>query len=113
MHELSIAESLVSLIEDESCSRGFSRVKRVGIKLGALGHVEPAALLFCFDVVTRGTIAEGAHLDLVTVPAAGWCSRCRRSVAMSQRYDLCPACGQSHVQMTEGDELRLTELEVE
>lgn len=113
MHELSIAESLMSLIDDESSRKGFGRVTRVGIKLGALGHVEPAALLFCFDVVTRGTIAEGAHLDLGIVPGTGWCARCQRSVAMSQRYDLCPACGQSHVQMTEGDELRLTELEVE
>ncbi|HVX78843.1 MAG TPA: hydrogenase maturation nickel metallochaperone HypA [Bradyrhizobium sp.] len=113
MHEMSIAESLIDLIEDEASKEGFAHVKRVGVKLGALGHVEPSALLFCFDVVARGTIAEGARLDLATVPGAGWCPRCQRSVAISQRYDLCPACRQSHVQMTEGDELRLTELEVE
>jgi hydrogenase nickel incorporation protein HypA/HybF len=113
MHEMSIAESLLDLIGDEARREGFARVKRVRLKLGALGHVEPAALLFCFDVVARGTVAEGASLDMETVPGAGWCPWCGKSVAIMQRYDLCPACGRSHVRMTAGDELRLAELEVE
>jgi hydrogenase nickel incorporation protein HypA/HybF len=113
MHEMSIAESLVDLIEDEARREGFARVRRVRLRLGALGHVEPAALLFCFDVVARGTVAEGASLDIENVPGAGWCAGCRQSVAISQRYDLCPACGQSYVLMTAGDELRLAELEVD
>lgn len=113
MHEMSIAESLVDLIEEEARRQGFAHVRRVGVRLGALGHVEPAALLFCFDAVTRGTVAEGASLDMEMVSGTGWCPRCESSVAIAQRYDLCPACGQSHVEMTAGDELRLIELEVE
>jgi len=113
MHEMSIAESLVDLIEDEARKDRFGRVKRIGIKLGALGHVESAALAFCFDVVSRGTVAEGALLEVHVVPGTGWCPRCRCSVAIAQRYDLCPSCGRSHVEMATGDELRLTELEVE
>lgn len=113
MHEMSIAESLVGLIEEEARKDGFTRVKRIGVKLGALGHVEPAALRFCFAAVARGTLVEGACLDMETVPGAGWCPRCRRAVAIAQRYELCPECGQSHVDLTAGDELRLSELEVE
>ena len=113
MHEMSIAESLVDLIEDEARREGFERVMRIGIKVGALGHVEPAALDFCFDAASRGTVAEGARLEMQIVPGSGRCPRCHSSVAIAQRYDLCPVCGQSHVEMTTGEELRLTELEVE
>lgn len=113
MHEMSIAESLVDMIEDEARRDGFTRVTRMGVKLGALGHVEPAALLFCFDAVACGTIAEGASLEVETVAGTGWCPHCRCSVSIAQRYDICPQCGQSHVEMTAGDELRLSELEVE
>ena len=113
MHEMSIAESLVDLIEEQGCSQQFSRVRLIRVKLGALGHVEPKALRFCFDAVSRGTIAEGADLDLETVAGEGWCARCSRSFAIAARYDICPVCGQSHVRMTAGDELRLAELEVE
>ena len=112
MHEMSIAESLVDLIEDEARNESFTQVRRIAVKIGALGHVEPAALQFCFDVVARGTVAEGASLHIETVPGAGWCPRCNRLVAIVQRYDPCPACG-SQVAMTAGNELRLAELEVE
>ncbi len=113
MHEMSIAESLVELIEEEARSQGFSQVKQIRVKLGALGHVEPHALAFCFDAISHGTVAQGACLELETVAGEGWCSGCDRTVPISARYALCPACGQSHVRMTAGDELRLTELEVE
>jgi len=113
MHEMSIAESLVDLIEDEARSRGFQRVKQIGVKIGALGHVEPDALRFCFDAVSHGTIAEGAHLHLEIVAGKGWCSRCAQAVPIAERYDLCPQCGQTHVKLIAGDELRLADLEVE
>lgn len=113
MHEVSIAESLVELIEAEARTAGFARVRRVRLQLGALGHVEPAALRFCFPAVAHGTVAEGACLDIETIPGAGWCARCRRAVALTQRFDLCPACRHAHVTLTAGDELRLVELEVE
>jgi hydrogenase nickel incorporation protein HypA/HybF len=113
MHEMSIAESLVELIEEEGRAQGFSRVKQIRVKVGALGHVEPAALLFCFDAVSHGTVAEGARLELETVAGEGWCPLCRRTVAIAERYGLCPACRQSHVRLTAGEEFRLTELEVE
>lgn len=112
MHEMSIAESLVELIEEEARKAGFTRVRRIEVKVGALGHVEPAALHFCFDAIARGTVAEGASLDVQTVPGRGCCPRCGSSTAIDQRYDLCPICG-SHLQMTAGGELRLAELEVE
>jgi hydrogenase nickel incorporation protein HypA/HybF len=113
MHEISIAESLVELIEDEARSRGFQRVKQIGVKIGALGHVEPDALRFCFDAASHGTIAEGARLDLEIVAGKGWCSKCAQAVPIADRYELCPGCGQAHVELIAGDELRLAELEVE
>ena len=113
MHEISIAERLVELIEEESRNHGFSRVKAIRLKIGMLGHVEPDALQFCFESVSQGTLAEGAYLELETIAGVGWCSRCRRTVAIAERYDVCPACSQIGVRMTAGDELRLTELVVE
>jgi hydrogenase nickel incorporation protein HypA/HybF len=34
-------------------------------------------------------------------------------VALNERFGACPECGQYHVQMVAGDEMRVKELEVE
>jgi hydrogenase nickel incorporation protein HypA/HybF len=112
MHEMSICVSVLELIEEERRNHGFSRVKQVGLALGALGHVEPEAVRFCFDAVSRGSIAEGAALKLTVVPGEGWCERCRHTIPLAERYAPCPVCG-SHVRVTAGEDLRLMELEVE
>ena len=113
MHEMSLLESLVALVEDERRKQDFSRVRMIRLRVGALGHVEPEALRFCFDAITRGTIADGARLEIETVPGEGWCSRCRRTVPLAERFAACPLCGMAPVRLTAGDELRLAEMEVE
>ncbi|MDC7786998.1 hydrogenase maturation nickel metallochaperone HypA [Rhodoplanes sp. TEM] len=113
MHEMALSASVIALVEDAARRENFSRARVVVLELGELGHVEPEAMLFCFDAVSRGTVAEGARLDIVRVPGAGWCLDCARTVALSERFGACPDCGGRRVQMTAGDELRVRELEVD
>jgi hydrogenase nickel incorporation protein HypA/HybF len=113
VHEVSLIESVVALIEDERRRQAFSRVRMVCLHVGSLGHAEPDALRFCFDAVTRGTIADGARLEIEIVPGLGKCGGCRQVVPLEDRFGECPFCGNTEVQMTAGDELRLAELEVE
>jgi hydrogenase nickel incorporation protein HypA/HybF len=114
MHELSLTEALIALVEDEGRKHGCSRVRTVRVEIGAISTVEPDAMRFCFDAVTRGTIADGAVLDILTVSGRGWCLDCCKEVALSQRLAPCPDCGNDCVQpMAGGDDLRLKELEVE
>jgi hydrogenase nickel incorporation protein HypA/HybF len=113
MHEVSLIESVVALVNDERRKQEFSRVRVIRLQVGALGHAEPDALRFCFDAVAAGTIADGARLEIDTIPGQGWCSDCERTVLLEERFAACPACGNRRVRMTAGDELRLAEMEVE
>ncbi|RAI43095.1 hydrogenase maturation nickel metallochaperone HypA [Rhodoplanes roseus] len=113
MHEMSLSAGVIALVEDAARRERFSHARVVVLELGELGHVEPEAMLFCFDAVSRGTVAEGARLDIVRVPGAGWCLDCAKTVALTERFGACPDCGRRHVQMTAGDELRVRELEVD
>lgn len=76
MHELSLMEDLVALVESEV---GRARVHVVRLEVGQRAGASPHALRFCFDICVCGTALEGAALEIVT---------------------------------TEGDELRLKEVEV-
>jgi hydrogenase nickel incorporation protein HypA/HybF len=62
MHELAIVSSIVDAVT-ERC--GGDRVVRVVVEVGRLTAVMPDALRFCFEVVAKGTAAEGASLDIL------------------------------------------------
>jgi hydrogenase nickel incorporation protein HypA/HybF len=66
MHEMSLTQGVLEIIESASHREGFSRVRTVWLEIGTLAAVEPEALRFCFDVVTRGSCAEGARLEIVS-----------------------------------------------
>ena len=113
MHEMSLAEGVVQIIEDAARDQGFSKVKTVFLEIGWLSSVEPEAMAFCFDAVSRGTIAEGAKLEVIDVPGAGQCLSCGKTVEISAVFDPCPECGGYPVHPTAGTEMRVRELEVD
>jgi hydrogenase nickel incorporation protein HypA/HybF len=112
MHEMSLAEGVLQLIEDAARKDRFNKVTAVWLEIGQLSSVEPEAMAFCFDAVTRGTVAEGARLEIIALPGQGWCAACARTVAMAEVFDACPRCGGYPVQVTGGTDMRVKELEV-
>ncbi len=113
MHEMSLCEGVLQVLEDEAKRQHFSKVKTVWLEIGAMSGVEVEAMRFCFDVVIRHTLADGAKLEIIEVPAEAWCLNCTQTVTVKQRYDACPHCGSYQLQVTRGEEMRIKELEVE
>lgn len=112
MHELSLSRSMVGIIEGEAAVHGFGRVSKVRLEVGALSCVAPEALSFCFDAATRGTIAEGASLEILTTPGSAWCRDCDAAVPIGQLGDPCPRCGGYSLRVEAGREVRIKDLEV-
>jgi hydrogenase nickel incorporation protein HypA/HybF len=113
MHEMSIAESVLQIIEDTARAEGCARVRAVWLEIGQLAAVEKESLRFCFDVVARDSIARDARLEIIETAGQGWCMECARTVAVTSRYQPCPGCGSFQIEVTGGDEMRVKELEVE
>jgi hydrogenase nickel incorporation protein HypA/HybF len=113
MHEMSLAEGVLQIIEDHARRQGFARVTAVSLEIGRLAGVEVEALRFAFDAVTRDTVAAGAQLLIDALPGHGWCLACSQAVEVEQLYDACPRCGEYQVQVTGGTEMRVKELAVE
>lgn len=113
MHEMSIAEGIVQLLEEQAAAQRFRRVRAVWLEIGPLAAVEVESLRFCFDAVTRHSLAAGARLEIIEMPGRAWCLGCNAGVAIRRRHDACPQCGSYRLQLTGGDELRVKELEVE
>lgn len=113
MHEMALSEGVLQIVQDSARREGFARVRAVWLEIGALAGVDPEAMRFSFDAVTRGTVAERAALRIVDVPGKAWCMPCGEQVAVKQRFDACPHCGSHQLQVVAGDEMKVKELEVE
>ncbi|OIP14592.1 MAG: hydrogenase maturation nickel metallochaperone HypA [Comamonadaceae bacterium CG_4_9_14_3_um_filter_60_33] len=112
MHEMSLAEGVLQLIEDAARKDAFTKVTTVWLEIGQLSGVEPQAMTFCFDAVTRDSVAEGAKLEIIATPGQGWCMACAKTVPMTEVFGECPDCGGYQLQVTGGTEMRVKELEV-
>lgn len=108
MHELSIAQSVVDAVCEHA---GDRRVHSVRVAVGALCAVIPDSMLFCFELVTVGTVAEGARLDIETPAGVGHCRNCGAEFALFDPILLC-SCGSADVEVRSGRELRIVSMEV-
>jgi hydrogenase nickel incorporation protein HypA/HybF len=110
MHELSIAGALVEIVDRHAAGR---RVTRVEVRVGHLRQVVPSALELAFELVARGTPAEGAELVLEHVGAAGVCRACGSESELDAFPLVCAACGGWDLDIVRGEELAVDSLELE
>lgn len=114
MHELSLIESLLSIVDDYATSDGFHRVNSLKLSFGRLSCLDRQCLEFAFSVQSVGTKAEGAVLDFEILPARIHCLNCDRESTMDGTWDLCPGCHSSDVILSGGtEELKLLEMDVD
>jgi hydrogenase nickel incorporation protein HypA/HybF len=113
MHEASIVEGLMQILESQAAAHGVARIRRVNLKVGKLRAVEPQALVACFEVFAEGTVAEGAELVIEHVPAHGRCEDCGEDFEVRGFRLLCPACGGRNVALSGGRELLIENFEAE
>ena len=73
MHELSIAGAIVATVERHAGGRAVTSVR---VRVGRLRQVVPDSLEFCFGMVARESVCEGARLEIEVVPAVLRCAGC-------------------------------------
>ena len=112
MHEMALAASVLEIVEGTAQRNGGARVSAVWLEIGALSQVEPEALRFCFDVVTRGSLADRARLEIVTTPGAAWCMPCGETVALAALGGPCPHCGSYQLAVSQGEAMRVKQIEL-
>jgi hydrogenase nickel incorporation protein HypA/HybF len=113
MHEFSICDALVRAIGEELDKLdGPVRLKAARVVVGQMRQIVPQNLEAAYQVLTRGTRAEGSALTIVEVPAEGRCAACGWSGPIEDMFFICGACGATEIELTRGMELHLDNLEV-
>lgn len=107
MHEIGLCESILGAVQQRA---GDRRVERVVVRIGARHGVAAPALKQGFALVSTGTNADGAEIEMEIVPAELTCASCGRQESTTDLLGVCASCGSPDVTLTGGDDLILARL---
>ena len=104
---MSIAVSLVDQLLELARQQRACRIEEVELETGVLQQVVPEALELAFKVASEGTVADGATLKLVEVPAVAECRPCGHRFEPAIDDYRCPRCERADVRIVAGNDIVL------
>lgn len=115
MHEFSICDGIVKAAVEEMRKAGATdgSLRSARVVVGRLHQVVPDNMNMAYEVLTRGTEAEGSGLELKFVPVVARCGDCGWEGEIEPPLFLCGNCGSGKIEVVSGRELYLDNLEIE
>jgi len=113
MHEVSIVQGLLDIAIENCKKQGYKGIESIKVKIGKASGVMPDALMFAFEAMKPGTMADKAVLTIVEIPVSGYCNSCCSDFTVDDAYVTeCPKCGNISLRIDTGRELNIDEMEV-
>lgn len=78
MHELSIAEGIIEIVERTANANQVQHVKTVRVSIGELAGVDIPSLEFAWQSVRKGGVAQNAELEIERPNGEAWCLQCQK-----------------------------------
>jgi hydrogenase nickel incorporation protein HypA/HybF len=93
MHEYSVTMGLIKMVVEEGKKAGASSIKEIRLVIGDLSTIIDDSVQMYFDILSKGTIAEGAKLIFKRIQAEFVCTSCGHTYVKPAHGFDCPICG--------------------
>lgn len=105
-------QSTLDAIRQQAVKYGATRVSRIVLRIGTLAGVDLDALRFAYEALAPGSLADGAVLEIESVPARAYCPTCHAEFGASHGFIFeCPSCHACSGEIRAGRELGIARLE--
>ncbi len=113
MHEFSVVQSLMGLIEENARRNNAKSVLKVVVKIGKMSGIEPHLLKIAFDTFKEKTICENAELEMIIQDIVARCEDCGFEFTVENNHFICPKCKGFNLDILDGEDMYLLSLELE
>jgi hydrogenase nickel incorporation protein HypA/HybF len=112
MHELSVASSIIEIIQRSVPPESHRSIQSVNIRVGEQAGVVPDSLLFYFDILRGETDFKNARLLIEEVPFLIFCASCDKTLSSDTGFLVCPECGGTRTRVVSGTEMQVVDIEL-
>lgn len=113
MHEMSLAGSILQIVESAARRESFSRVRSLHLSVPALAGVEVRALRFALQSLAPDSVLAGAELVVDEPLSRARCLDCGSDIEVAAHDEACPRCSGYRWRSSDGAGLRVVDLLVE
>ncbi len=113
MHELSLAQSVVGIVENAAQANKVLKVSKVQLTVGKLAGVEMQSFNQGLKIASRGTVMQDAEIEITRPDGTAWCMDCAQTVPLKKYGDPCPLCGGFKLTVNGGTDFKVTGIIVE
>jgi len=113
MHEVSLMTNLLEIAAGAARREGASKIDAIHLRIGELAGVNIDALRFAFEILARGTPAEGGRLEYETVALRARCRGCKSEFRPDGIVLRCSSCRSNNVELMSGRELEIDYILIE
>lgn len=113
MHELSVTESILEISVRHADEANAKRITNLYLVIGQLASIVDDSVQFYWDIISKGTIAEGAMLHFRRLPAKFICLACSTIYNPSSDSFSCPSCNSDRIKVLAGDEFYMESIDIE
>lgn len=113
MHELPVTENILEISLRHARQAGAARITNIYLVIGSLASIIDDSVQFYWDILSKGTLAEGAKLHFRRIPAELLCLQCGQRFQPSEDDFSCPNCRSVQVKIAAGEEFYLEAIDID
>ncbi|MFW9972049.1 MAG: hydrogenase maturation nickel metallochaperone HypA [Candidatus Odinarchaeota archaeon] len=122
MHEFAFAYNIFKVAESTAVKYNAKKITEVVLEIGELTLIVPELLKRSFEMATKGSIAEGAKLNIKITPGKIKCRECNKisEVSLTRESQLtglqlfkCSNCGSNNTEIIEGKKANVKNIKIQ
>ncbi|MGI6590821.1 MAG: hydrogenase maturation nickel metallochaperone HypA [Eggerthellaceae bacterium] len=112
MHEVGLMTGILDAVIKTAEDAGADRVTQVDLTVGEMTEIVDEAMRFAFEILTEGTICEGATLNMHFVSPRSRCLECGAEYDHDRFHVRCPKCDSPFTELLQGREMQIDSIEI-
>lgn len=113
MHELSLAQSMVSELMDYIGKNDIKTILEINVVIGKLSGVEKDPFEFAFPIAAEGTPLEHSKLNVEIQKVVIKCNECGAETVLDIPFMKCSKCASRNITLIKGKEFIIKSMEIE